>query len=112
MGYMEESWDTWRSKICCVYVVYVWTWSKCEDIGIRYLYIRGLQNNAHSLVCVLECDAVELLAKAPGLSITHTHSHTSTHAHHAQNERRRIQCDVEVTEWSTNIQHTLSIVLK
>jgi hypothetical protein len=33
-------WDIWRSIIWCIYVVYVWTWSKCEDIGIRYIFIN------------------------------------------------------------------------
>jgi len=30
--------DIWRSNVWGVYVVYVWTWSKCED-GIRYIYL-------------------------------------------------------------------------
>jgi hypothetical protein len=29
-------WDVWSSNIWGVYVVYEWTWSKCED-GIRYI---------------------------------------------------------------------------
>jgi hypothetical protein len=28
-------WDIWRSNIWCVYVVYVWTWSKCEDMELN-----------------------------------------------------------------------------
>jgi hypothetical protein len=29
-------WDIWRNNIWGVYVVYVWTWSECED-GIKYI---------------------------------------------------------------------------
>jgi hypothetical protein len=29
--------DIWRSNVWGVYVVYVWTWSKCED-GIKYIH--------------------------------------------------------------------------
>jgi hypothetical protein len=31
--------DIWRSNIWCVYVVYVWTWSKCEDIKLTIYLI-------------------------------------------------------------------------